>query len=333
MSFDQPLNQDAVDAEIIKSDSDRITKSGKKELEAIDGVRIASEKYNENRDLANQLLGQAQMAGALQKVCRLSALLKLRFVKENKLYRHIKTADGQHFSWKMYCDEYGTSHKTVDEQLLNLQVFGEEAMSAFQRMDVGYRELRKLRKLPEEDRQIIIESEAIDTGDKDAVRELLEDIVSKHAKEKEVAAQREETLKEALDASNKIMADKDARFNALEKELHLRSGRTMPWQEKVAPLKDEMNMVSNVLDEALGRMLVLHQSILGLDMDDDVRDIARRSMVTRYKEVLDRAAVLVSECQGQFDLELGGYIGAMHDFIMQVPGEAKPAALQAVAGE
>jgi len=137
-----------------------------------------------------------------------------------------------------------------------------------------------------------------------------------------------------LEATNKVMSDKDARFNEMEKELHLRSGRTLPWQEQVAPMKDEMNMVSNVLDEALGRMLVLHQSILALDLDDDVRDIARRSMVTRYKEVLDRAAVLVAECQGQFDLELGGYIGAMTDFIMQVPGdEDQDAALQMVTGE
>jgi len=100
-----------------------------------------------------------------------------------------------------------------------------------------------------------------------------------------------------------------------------------------------MNMCSNILDEVLGRMLILHQSILAVDLDDDVRDIARRSMVTRHKEVLDRAAVLVAECQGQFDLELGGYIGAMGDFIMQVPGEDLPSdedqapALQVVGGE
>lgn len=136
-----------------------------------------------------------------------------------------------------------------------------------------------------------------------------------------------------LEATNDLMAKKDARFNEMEKELHLRSGRTLPWQEQVAPMKDEMSMVSNVLDEALGRMLVLHQNILAMNLNDDVNDIARRSMVTRYKEVLDRAAVLVAECQGQFDLELGGYIGAMNDFVMQVPGEEDESTLHVAAGK
>jgi hypothetical protein len=47
-------------------------------------------EYSEDRDLVNQLLGQAQMADAFAKFSLTVRTSKLNFVKENKLYRNLK---------------------------------------------------------------------------------------------------------------------------------------------------------------------------------------------------------------------------------------------------
>ncbi|PIY55741.1 MAG: hypothetical protein COZ00_07865, partial [Zetaproteobacteria bacterium CG_4_10_14_0_8_um_filter_49_80] len=204
-------------AEQAVQDADVKRYAGEREndIARADGERKAAEKYTEGRDLANQVLGQSQAFMTIRKIADTSALLKLSFVKENKLYREIKTADGQQFTWAMYCDALNVSYKTVDEGILNLTVLGPDALEAMQSMGIASRDLRKLRKLPEEDRQIIIESQAIDVGDKEAVQELLEDMVVRHAKERESAAQREETYKQSMEALNALSETKNRRMDEL----------------------------------------------------------------------------------------------------------------------
>jgi len=189
-----------------------------------EGVRLAQVKYTEDRDLANQLLGQSQAFEAIEKTAAVARLMKLKYVKEHKLYRTIKSGAGAPLSWKEYCSIAGESRRSIDEQLNFLDVLGEQALTSLSQMGVSRRELRKLRKLPEEDRQIVIESEAIDTGDKEAIQELLEDIITKHAKEKELASQREETLRKSLDAASEISSKKNVQIDNLAKENALLKG-------------------------------------------------------------------------------------------------------------
>lgn len=63
------------------------------ELEATQNlIATVSSQMNDERDLLNQLLGQAQMAGAFEDFSRTVRTSKLAFVKENKLYRNLKDA-------------------------------------------------------------------------------------------------------------------------------------------------------------------------------------------------------------------------------------------------
>lgn len=67
---------------------------------------------HEERDLVNQLLGQAQMADSFAKFSKTVFISKLAFVKENKLYRAIqgkRSEDGLQFSgtWDEFCNLLG----------------------------------------------------------------------------------------------------------------------------------------------------------------------------------------------------------------------------------
>ncbi|MFV2950152.1 hypothetical protein ACNIZR_32800, partial [Pseudomonas japonica] len=106
--------------------------------------------HSDERDLLNQLLGQAQMAESFAKFSLTVSTSKLTFVKENKLYRALggkTTADGQQFSgtWDEFCQLLGRSRQQVDEDIANLRALGEDALENMSRMGIGYREMRQFR--------------------------------------------------------------------------------------------------------------------------------------------------------------------------------------------
>ena len=132
------------------------------DIQALDAMAAAQVAYGQERDLLNQLLGQAQMADAVSKLTATVAVSKMAFVKESKLYRQLagtKDRDGRGLTgtWEEFCVLLGTSAPKVNEDIANLQSFGEEALESMSRMGIGYRELRQYRRLPEDQKQALIE--------------------------------------------------------------------------------------------------------------------------------------------------------------------------------
>lgn len=182
-------------------------------------VEQAKQGYGEERDLLNQLLGQAQMADAFEQFSRTVRTSKLAFVKENKLYRALKgmqIANGSQFSgtWDEFCQLLGTSRDKVELDIANLRAFGEEALESMSKMGIGYRELRQYRRLPEDQKQALIE--VAKAGDKEGFVELAEEIMVKHAKEKQALAQ-------ALEAKDHRIAENSQRINELEEKAGMRA--------------------------------------------------------------------------------------------------------------
>lgn len=189
-------------------------------------MHAAISTYSEERDLANQLLGQAQMAFAVSKLTTVVGLTKLAHIKENKMYRAfagktIVGPDGQNRrlvgTWDEYCDLLGTSRQKVDEDLINLRAFGEDAMDSLTRIGAGYRELRQLRKLPEDQKTALIEVAKL--GDKESFVELAEEIIAKNTKDKEVLAKRAEDAEADLEASRQRVALKESENEKLTGEV------------------------------------------------------------------------------------------------------------------
>lgn len=196
---------------------------------------------SDDRDLVNQLLGQAQMAEAFSKFSLTVSTSKLAFVKENKLYQSLagkKTADGQHFSgtWDEFCSMLGRSRQQIDEDIANLKALGEEALDSMSRMGIGYRELRQYRRLPEDQKTALIE--AAKSGDKDSFLELAEDLIAKHAREKEEAQHQIEELKAEDQAKTELLADKNKLLDA--ERAKVKRIQALPKDEAAAELLSEV---------------------------------------------------------------------------------------------
>lgn len=201
-------------------------------LPALDGDALTANQnamatvlssHSEERDLINQLLGQAQMADSFAQFSVTVTTSKLAYVKESKLYRGLKgqkSRDGHGFlngTWAEFCGLLGRSVEQVDEDIRNLRTLGEEALESMSRMGIGYREMRQYRRLPEDAQAALIE--VAKAGDKDAFVDLAEEIIAKHAKEKSELTQRLDEVNADYDAQGEVMAKKTKELDSTKQEL------------------------------------------------------------------------------------------------------------------
>ena len=188
----------------------------------VDGLAQLQASYGQERDLLNQLLGQAQMADAFAKFSGTVTTSKLAYVKENKLYRALKGQENPardgflSGTWDEFCGLLGRSSEHADRDIANLKAFGEEALESMSRMGIGYRELRQYRRLPEDQKLALIE--VAKAGDKDGFLDLAEEMIARHAKEKEQLTTQVEEAKATLEAKDRVLADKNERLTKLEEE-------------------------------------------------------------------------------------------------------------------
>ncbi|BEV08000.1 hypothetical protein [Methylophilus sp. DW102] len=176
-----------------------------------------------DRDLVNQLLGQIQMANAFAKFADVVSLQKLKYIKDNKIYRSVaglsmvsgvsgeKIADVG--TWAGFCKALGLSVSKVDEDLLNLNTFGEEALKQLSSVGAGVRELRQYRKLPEDQKTALIE--AAKSGDKDQLLDLAETLIEKHVTEKAELNEKVAALEADLTQAGKRANNMDAEIERL----------------------------------------------------------------------------------------------------------------------
>ncbi len=241
---------------------------------AADQMAAVQVAYGQERDLANQLLGQIQMSRAISKFTDVVSLQKLKFIKENKSYRALSGQKGidRHGNeiadvgtFDGFCRALGTSASKVDEDLTNLQIFGEEALAQLTQAGAGYRELRQYRKLPEDQKQALIE--VAKAGDKEGFVELAEEIIARHAKEKEALATQAEEARAALAAKDKVLADNATKINEQAQALELaRSEKFTPAPGSVARTKAEAVLLKEVFTQSLrinARMRALFGAVDG----------------------------------------------------------------------
>lgn len=202
-------------------------------------------EYNEERDLVNQMLGQVQMARSFSKFADVVSLSKLKHIKENKAYRALAgkkgvDLDGNEIAdvgtWDGFCQVLGLSRSKIDEDLTNLTSFGEDALKQLSAVGAGYRELRQFRKLPEDQKTALIE--VAKEGDKNALLDLAEEMIAKHAKEKEALTKELTDTKTDLEVNRQTLQEKKEEISAkreeveqLEIKLRQRVARERPDEE------------------------------------------------------------------------------------------------------
>lgn len=217
-------------------------------------------------------LGQIQAFNFIGKLVTVSELKILQQVKDSKNYKGL-TYKGESgkletvSTWDQCCEKIlGMSRKSVDERLLNLSQFGEAFFEQAQAMRLGYRDLKALRQLPSDEQALVIESEAVETGDKEAVKDLIDDLKAQHKKEldaeklktKEVDSQRQVAIRMRDEYQMKAMD--------YQTELESTKFKADAWKDQTKHLLFEATKYESNAVESLSRLMALRDHFL--DNDD-----------------------------------------------------------------
>ena len=277
------------------------------EVAAVDGLAQLQASYGQERDLVNQLLGQAQMAGAFEEFSRTVRTSKLAYVKEHKLYRSIAGAASPHGAeklsgtWEEFCRLLGRSVDQVDRDIANVQAFGEQALESMSAMGIGYRELRQYRKLPEDQKQALIE--VAKAGDKEGFVELAEEIIAKHAKEKEALATQVEEAQATLEAKDRVLADKNERLTKLEEE---GKRKFKPSAGSEAKTAQEQALLTELDQASSAAYLAIHKTFAAADValsDSGAREAIQTRARQAVEFLVQQLADMAEEFGIQVDLE------------------------------
>ncbi|WP_241363089.1 hypothetical protein [Pseudomonas aeruginosa] len=223
------------------------------DVNAVGVLGAIAQGMHEERDLVNQILGQVQMARSIARFADVVSLSKLAHIKETKLYRALQgkkgfDPDGNEIAdvgtWDGFCQALGLSRSKVDEDLTNLNAFGEEALNQLSAIGAGYRELRQWRKLPDDARSALIE--AAKQGNKDAVEYLAEELIATHTKEKAALEKQVEDLRADNEALGERMARKSRELDETVHELEKTKRRiqTMKADEAEKELRQEATAIA-----------------------------------------------------------------------------------------
>lgn len=153
--------------------------------------------YSGERDLANQLLGQAQAFEAMSQFSRIVRTQKLAYVKKSGAYKALKGKKTPHGAelegtWDEYCSLLGMSADTADRDIGSLETFGPIALENMTQAGLSLGEIRRLQRLPEDAREAL--TQIAESGDKDSLLDLAEDLIARQRAEKD---RLEAELKEA----------------------------------------------------------------------------------------------------------------------------------------
>lgn len=259
--------------------------------------------YGQGRDLVNQLLGQAQAFQAAGNLLQTFGVSKLALVKENKLYQQLsgmRTPNGLELkgTWVEFCELLGISDEKANQDIANLKAFGEEALEQMQRIGIGYRELRQYRKLPEDQKQALIE--VAKTGDKEGFVELAEEIIAKHAKEREALQAKVDDAHAELEAKDKVLASKADQINKLEAQT---ARKFKPREGSEARTLEEQTLLDE-LDKATAEALLGLQRLFKA-ADKAIGDGSQReSIQTRARQAVEFAAQQLAEIATEFGIEV-----------------------------
>lgn len=266
-------------------------------------VALAAKAMTQDIAEAHEAMGMLKAFNFVGKLLTVGSLKILADIKETKKYKGLVTyVDGKLLtvgSWDQYVTACGLGVKKVDEDLRNLTVFGEDFLETSQRLGLGYREMRKLRQLPEEARAEIIDADYSEATDKEELLEKIEDLTAKHAKEKEALQAQLKRKSEDYEAQAKVLANKNERINKLDMELakktHLIDMQTP--DQRGGALREEAAQISYKAEAILRGQV--WQAFEALAKHSEETGIDHRQFMSG---VLAEYQLILSELKSQFNI-------------------------------
>ena len=214
-------------------------------------VSLVAKQMTQDKAQAHELIGMIKAFDFTQKLVTVTTLKLLNQVKESKSYKGLTLSDKEGklvtvTTWEDFCITLGFSREQMDENLRNLNTFGENFLETSQRLGLGYREMRKLRKLPEDARAEIVDAEFSETADKEELLEKIEELTAKHAKEKQILEGQLKQSHANYEAQSKVLKNKNDRINQLDIELEKKKNHinTLSPDEKGGLLRKETSQLA-----------------------------------------------------------------------------------------
>lgn len=187
------------DKEAIDEMTNVIQSSADQKIAVIQEKLDDEKRINEFRMKAYEMKGRIQAMDMVIEIGTVSNLIWLKQIKDSKLYKEIPEIG----TWGKFCELTGKSTRYVDEQLANLNAFGEKFLRTSSDLGFGYSDLRKLRPSTN-DGTMIIEADLVKIGDEEIPLD------SDHAEELQIA------LENIIEANAKIIAEKESKIEVLE---------------------------------------------------------------------------------------------------------------------
>lgn len=228
-------------------------------------IEIQAQLLTTEQLKANQLLGRVQVIAATASMFESFTLAQLRQVREEKIYKRLRgqaiVIQGEQIrldTWEGFCQAIGTTRGVVEEQLKNLEILGEQALNRATELGMTTRELRNLRALDVQDQKVVIGQIEAAVGDKDAIVDLITDMAAKHKKTEGKLEKQLKAAQAEAKATERIVADKEARIAELQDKLIAQESRSIDEQIEALLLdlnKAQINVLRYLpeLEACLGR--------------------------------------------------------------------------------
>lgn len=268
-------------------------------------VALAAKALTQEKAQAYELVGMLKAFDFTQKLVTVTTLKTINEIKQSKQYKGLEllNKDGELVtvtSFKDFCTALGFSVEKIDADLLNLNTLGEAFLETSQRLGLGYREMRKLRQLPEAARAEIVDADYSEATDKEDLIEKIEDLTAKFAKEKTALESQLKTAKDNYDAQSKVLANKNARIDELDTKLAKKEQliATQTPEDRGGLLREEAAKISYKAEAILRGQV--YQAFEALQAHQTEHGIDHKQFMSG---VLAEYQLILSELKEQFGLE------------------------------
>ncbi|MDC3188968.1 hypothetical protein NQU96_04390 [Pseudoalteromonas elyakovii] len=216
-------------------------------------------------------LGRLQAFAHIKNYATVAEIITFKRIRESKEYKGLTyQKDGKTATVatiEEFCPAFlNRSYRSLKEAEEYLETFGESFYETSKQIGIGNREMRALRQLPEDEQTLVIESEAVETGDKEAIKDLIADLKAQHKKEldaeklktKEVDSQRQVAIRMRDEYQMKAMD--------YQTELESTKFKADAWKDQTKHLLFEATKYESNAIESLSRLFALRDHFL--DNDD-----------------------------------------------------------------
>ncbi len=280
--------------------------TSQQEATTVEAKQILASKQDVLREI-----GQIEAFEFINKLATVATLKLLAKAKETKDYVGL-TYESENgdlatvANWEGFCTEIlHTPKRTIDDRLLNLNTFGEEFFEASQRIGLGNRELRKLRQLPSETQELIINNESVDLGDKEAVKELIEDFTFKQVTEKAELQKQVDEANEDVAAAREISAETQQKLNQAKELEAKRRFSQEPWKHQTMDSAAAMMKAKMAIEQGINQLSDVYSNLSNDEaLDEKALALIARSLLTEAHAAHSRI--------NEFSNEVFGVLGSKY---------------------